>query len=122
MALNFRKLHPLYGVEVVGVDVAKPVGDTIFAEIRAALDEHSLLLFRGLDMTDERQIAFSERFGPLLRATSNNPGGGTPFSRQSNLDIKSGAFIPAGDKRMRYQKANEQFHSDGSYRVVPALC
>ena len=67
MALNFRKLHPLYGVEVVGVDVAKPVGDTIFAEIRAALDEHSLLLFRGLDMTDERQIAFSERFGQQSR-------------------------------------------------------
>src|SRR3546814_16179541 len=72
--------------------------------------------------SDLRQIAFSVRFGPLLRATSNNPGGGTPFSRQSNLDIKSGAFIPADDKRMRYQKANEQFHSDGYYRVVPALC
>ncbi len=122
MALNLRKLHPLYGVEIVGVDVAKPVDDATFAEIRAALDEHSLLLFRGLDMTDERQIAFSERFGPLLRATSNNPGGGTPFSRQSNLDIKTGERIPADDKRMRYQKANEAFHSDGSYRVVPSLC
>ena len=122
MALDLRKLHPMYGVEVVGVDVAKPVADAVFAEIRAALDEHSLLLFRGLDMTDERQIAFSERFGPLLRATSNNLTGGTPFSRQSNLDVKTGAFIPADDKRMRYQKANEQFHSDGSYRVVPSLC
>lgn len=122
MPLEFRRLHPLYGVEIVGVDVAKPVADDVFAEIRAALDEHSLLLFRGLDMTDERQIAFSERFGPLLRATSNNPTGGTPFSRQSNLDVKTGAFIPADDKRMRYQKANEQFHSDGSYRVVPSLC
>jgi alpha-ketoglutarate-dependent 2,4-dichlorophenoxyacetate dioxygenase len=122
MALKLRKLHPLYGVEVIGVDVAKPVDDAVFREIRAALDEHSLLLFRGLDMTDERQIAFSERFGPLLRATSNNPGGGTPFSRQSNLDMKTGQFIPADDKRMRYQKANEGFHSDGSYRVVPSLC
>jgi len=122
MTLKTRKLHPLYGVEILGVDVAKPVGDATFAEIRAALDAHSLLLFRGLDMTDERQIAFSERFGPLLKATSNNPSGGTPFSRQSNLDMKTGEFIPADDKRMRYQKANEQFHSDGSYRVVPALC
>jgi alpha-ketoglutarate-dependent 2,4-dichlorophenoxyacetate dioxygenase len=122
MALTLRKLHPLYGVEIVGVDVAKPVDDATFAEIRTVLDEHSLLLFRGLDMTDERQVAFSERFGPLLRATSNNPGGGTPFSRQSNLDMKTGDFIPADDKRMRYQKANEAFHSDGSYRVVPALC
>ena len=122
MALQLRKLHPHYGVEILGVDVAKPVDDAVFAEIRAALDEHSLLLFRGLDMTDDRQIAFSERFGPLLKATSNNPSGGTPFSRQSNLDMKTGEFIPAADKRMRYQKANELFHSDGSYRVVPALC
>lgn len=122
MPLEFRSLHPLYGVEIVGVDVAGPVADGVFAEIRAALDDHSLLLFRGLDMTDDRQIAFSERFGPLLRATSNNPTGGTPFSRQSNLDVKTGDFIPADDKRMRYQKANEQFHSDGSYRVVPSLC
>lgn len=122
MPLKTRPLHPLYGVEIVGVDVAKPVDDATFAEIRAALDEYSLLLFRGLDMTDERQVAFSERFGPLLRATSNNPGGGTPFSRQSNLDIKTGERIPADDKRMRYQKANEAFHADGSYRVVPSLC
>lgn len=122
MPLQLRKLHPLYGVEILGVDVAKPVDDAVFDDIRAALDEHSLLLFRGLDMTDERQIAFSERFGSLLKATSNNPSGGTPFSRQSNLDMKTGEFIPADDKRMRYQKANEQFHSDGSYRVVPSLC
>jgi alpha-ketoglutarate-dependent 2,4-dichlorophenoxyacetate dioxygenase len=122
MALEIRNLHPLYGVEILGVDVAKPIDDRVFAEIRAALDEHSLLLFRGLDMTDDRQIAFSERFGHLLRATSNNPTGGTPFSRQSNLDVETGEFIPADDRRMRYQKANEQFHSDGSYRVVPALC
>jgi alpha-ketoglutarate-dependent 2,4-dichlorophenoxyacetate dioxygenase len=122
MTLELRNLHPMYGVEVVGVDVARPVDDATFAEIRMALDEHSLLLFRGLDMTDERQIAFSERFGPLLRATSNNLTGGTPFSRQSNLDVKTGEFIPADDRRMRYQKANEGFHSDGSYRVVPALC
>lgn len=122
MPLKTRPLHPLYGVEILGVDVAKTVDDATFAEIRAALDEHSLLLFRGLDMTDERQIAVSERFGPLLRATSNNPGGGTPFSRQSNLDMKTGEFIPPDDKRMRYQKANEQFHADGTYRVVPSLC
>jgi alpha-ketoglutarate-dependent 2,4-dichlorophenoxyacetate dioxygenase len=122
MALQTRALHPLFGVEIVGIDVTKPLDAATFAEIRAALDDHSLLLFRGLDMTDDRQVAFSERFGPLLRATSNNPGGGTPFSRQSNLDMKTGAFIPADDKRMRYQKANEAFHSDGSYRVVPSLC
>lgn len=122
MALQTRPLHPLYGVEIIGIDPIAPMDDANFADIRAALDTHSLLLFRSTDITDERQIAFSERFGGLLRSTSNNPSGGTPFSRQSNLDMKTGAFIPPDDKRMRYQKANEQFHSDGSYRVIPSLC
>ena len=122
MTLATRSLHPLYGIEILGVDVARPVDDATFAAIRAALDEHSLLLFRDLDLNDDRQLAFSERFGPILRATSNNPGGGTPFSRQSNLDIETGEMIPADDRRMIYQKANEFFHADGSYRAVPSLC
>src|SRR3546814_8039867 len=89
--MNIRKLHPLFGVEIIGIDVAKPIDDATFSEIRAIFEEYSLLLFRGLeDMTDERQVAFSERFGPLQKAFSANPGGGTPFSRQSNIDIRTG--------------------------------
>ena len=122
MALKTRSLHPLFGVEITGVDVTVPVDADVFAEIRAALDEHSLLLFRGATMTDDRQVAFSEMFGPVLKATSNNPGGGTPFSRQSNLDIATGEKIPPDDRRMVYQRANELWHSDSSYRAIPSLC
>ncbi len=122
MALQTRALHPLFGIEITGVDITKPIDDGVFAQIRAALDEHSLLLFRGAAMTDERQMAFSEHFGPVLTATSNNPGGGTPFSRQSNLDIATGEKIPADDRRMVYQQANALWHSDSSYRVIPSLC
>src|SRR3546814_710741 len=121
--MNIRKLHPLFGVEIIGIDVAKPIDDATFAEIRAIFEEYSLLLFRGLeDMTDERQVAFSERFGPLQKAFSANPGGGTPFSRQSNIDIRTGEVIPAQDRRMTYQLANRLWHTDGSYRTNPALC
>ncbi len=122
MTLKTHMLHPLFGVEISDVDITKPIDDGVFADIRAALDDHSLLLFRGAMMTDERQVVFSERFGPVLKATSNNPGGGTPFSRQSNLDIATGERIPPDDRRMVYQRANELWHSDSSYRVIPSLC
>ena len=64
MSLTTRKLHPLVGAEIVGVDV-KTVDEATFAEIAAAFNEHSVLLFRGQSLTDEQQIAFSRRFGPL---------------------------------------------------------
>ena len=51
-----------------------------------------------------------------------NPAAGTPFARQSNLDIKTGEFIPADDRRMVYQQANMLWHSDSSFKPVPSLC
>ena len=50
------------------------------------------------------------------------PAAGTPFARQSNLDIKTGEFIPVDDRRMIYQLANMLWHSDSSFKPVPALC
>ena len=39
--------------------------DDAYKEVRAAFEEHSVLLFRGQDVTDEGQIAFSRGFGSL---------------------------------------------------------
>ena len=51
-----------------------------------------------------------------------NPAAGTPFARQSNLDIKTGEVIPPDDRRMVYQLANMLWHSDSSFKPVPSLC
>jgi alpha-ketoglutarate-dependent 2,4-dichlorophenoxyacetate dioxygenase len=51
-----------------------------------------------------------------------NPAAGTPFARQSNLDIKTGEVIPPDDRRMIYQLANMLWHSDSSFNPVPSLC
>ena len=51
-----------------------------------------------------------------------NPAAGTPFARQSNLDIKTGEVIPPDDRRMIYQLANMLWHSDSSFKPVPSLC
>jgi alpha-ketoglutarate-dependent 2,4-dichlorophenoxyacetate dioxygenase len=122
IALTTRPLHPLFGVEIVGVDLTAPLDDATFAAIRAAFEEHSLLLFRNQALDDAAQIAFSERFGPLETTVKANPAGGTPFARQSNLDIRTGEVIPPDDRRMVYQKANYFWHTDSSFKRVPSLC
>src|SRR4029077_17116816 len=68
------------------------------------------------------QIAFSRHFGALEVTRSMNPAAGTPFARQSNLDIKTGEVIPPDDRRMVYQLANMLWHSDSSFKPVPSLC
>lgn len=122
MTLTIRQLHPLFCAEIGGVDTGQKMDDATFAEIRAALDEYSVLVFRDQSLDDARQIAFSTRFGPLEMAGKANPAVGTYFARQSNLDIQTGDLIPAEDRRMIYQKGNYLWHSDSSFRAVPSLC
>ncbi|QQS12167.1 MAG: TauD/TfdA family dioxygenase [Rhodospirillales bacterium] len=122
MTLTFRKLHPRFGVEITGVDLSKPVDTPTFGQIRAAFEEHSVLLFRDQRLDDEKQIAFSRLFGPLETTVSANPAAGTAFARQSNIDIDTGEVIPPGDRRMIYQKANYFWHTDSSFKRIPALC
>jgi alpha-ketoglutarate-dependent 2,4-dichlorophenoxyacetate dioxygenase len=122
MPITITPLHPLFCAEIAGVDTGAAMDDRTFAEIRAALDEYSVLVFHDQSLDDEKQTAFSRRFGPLEIAGKANPGVGTPFARQSNLDVATGAIIPPEDRRMIYQKGNYLWHSDSSFRAVPSLC
>jgi alpha-ketoglutarate-dependent 2,4-dichlorophenoxyacetate dioxygenase len=111
-----------FAARIDGVDITCPVDEPTWADIRAAFEEHSVLVFRGQALDDDAQIAFSRRFGGLEVTRSMNPAAGTPFARQSNLDIKTGEVIPPDDRRMIYQLANMLWHSDSSFKEVPSLC
>ncbi len=122
MTLTITPLTPVFGARITGADIANPLDEGDFTEIRMALDTYSILIFPNQPMDDEQQIAFSERFGPLQWTGSANPAVGTPFARQSNIDIKTDATIPADDRRMFYQKANMLWHADSSFKAIPSLC
>ena len=122
MPIAVTRLTPHFAARIDGADITRALDDRTWQDIRAAFDEHSVLLFRGQSLDDEQQIAFSKRFGALEVTRSMNPAAGTPFARQSNLDIKTGEVIPTDDRRMIYQLANMLWHSDSSFKPVPSLC
>src|SRR5216110_371191 len=122
MTITVSRLAPSFAARIDGADITRPLPDATWAQIRAAFEEHSVLLFRGQPLDDEQQIAFSRRFGNLEVTRSINPAAGTPFARQSNLDSRTGEVIPPDDRRMVYQLANMLWHSDSSFKPVPSLC
>jgi alpha-ketoglutarate-dependent 2,4-dichlorophenoxyacetate dioxygenase len=121
MALQTRPLQSCFGVELVGVDVRK-VDDAMFAEIVAAFEEHSVLLFRGQQIGDEEQIAFTRRFGPLettIRTINSVAKVAPEISYLANVDADD-QLIPKGDKRNLFNAGNQMWHSDSSFKRVPA--
>ena len=58
-------IHPCLGARVEGVDLAGPLDEVTFQRIFDAFQEHSVLVFQDQRLTDEQQMTFSRRFGPL---------------------------------------------------------
>ena len=115
-------LHSVFAAEVSGVDLSRPLDDATFERIAVAFDDHSMLVFRGQALTDEQQMAFSERWGPL-ETTVRTLGGedrlGAHIVDLSNTD-PDGKLMGWEDRRMLYQSGNQLWHSDSSFKPVPA--
>jgi alpha-ketoglutarate-dependent taurine dioxygenase len=63
--MQITPLHPCFGARIDGVDLARPLDDATFQQVHDAFQEHSVLVFPDQRLTDEQQMAFSRRFGPL---------------------------------------------------------
>ena len=59
MAITVTPLTPCFAARIGGADITRPLDDETWSEIRAAFDEHSVLVFGGPGLDDEQQIAFS---------------------------------------------------------------
>jgi alpha-ketoglutarate-dependent 2,4-dichlorophenoxyacetate dioxygenase len=114
-------LGPGFAAELRGVTLAEiAANDAAYKEARAAFEEHSVLVFRGQDVTDEAQIAFSRRFGPLEVTPTASPGAGTHLVILSTMD-KDGKVVPADHRIALRNKANQLWHTDSTFKSVPAL-
>jgi alpha-ketoglutarate-dependent 2,4-dichlorophenoxyacetate dioxygenase len=115
-------LGPGFGVEVRGAGLADVAArDDVYAAVRAAFEEHSVLVFRRQPITDELQVAFSQRFGPLEVAKAASLGVGTPFSILTNIDRDTGKLVPPDHKESLRSRANQLWHTDSSFKAPPAL-
>lgn len=63
--IEVRPMSGAIGAEIAGVDLAQPIDDATFAEIRRAFLDHLMIAFRGQDLSPESQKAFARRFGML---------------------------------------------------------
>ena len=124
MAIELAPLHPTLGAELRGVDLTRPVGPQVFAEIDAAFNRHGILVFPEQPVTDEQQLEFSRLFGPL----EVNPNyAGTKMRLRadvadiSNLDAE-GRVLARDDRRNLFNLGNQLWHTDSSFKRVPARC
>ena len=71
--LGIRKLTARIGAEITGLDPGLELDPDAVAAVRAALNEHKALVFRGISLDDEGQQRFAGYFGALTTAHPTVP-------------------------------------------------
>jgi alpha-ketoglutarate-dependent 2,4-dichlorophenoxyacetate dioxygenase len=126
MSLLIHQIHPVFVGEVSGVDCREPLGPDVVAAIEAGMDQYAVLVFRDQRVTDEQQLAFTRQFGKLenyatpghIKKASESrlaPG----IADFSNLD-RTGGIMSDQDRVWFFKLADRLWHSDSSFRPVPA--
>jgi alpha-ketoglutarate-dependent 2,4-dichlorophenoxyacetate dioxygenase len=125
MSISIRQIHPVFVGEVEGVDLRQPLSAEEVAAIEAGMDRYAVLVFHDQPLSDEQQVAFSRNFGEIELAVGSNVT--RPEDRRipveladiSNLDRDNQVFA-RDDRRRMFNLGNELWHSDSSFRAIPA--
>lgn len=114
-------LHAAFGAEIRGAGLIDVVSsDAVYQAVREAFEHHSVLLWRGQNVTDDLQAAASRAFGPLEITKVGSLGEGTVFGRITNIG-PDGEPVPADHRQALVGKANALWHTDSSFKQTPAL-
>ena len=125
MSVSIRQIHPSFVGDVDGIDVREPLTPENLAAIEESMDRYAVLIFHDQAVTDEQQIAFTRNFGTIERAISNSITKvvgrrlSTEMADVSNL-AHHDRIVARDDRRRLFDLANRLWHSDSSFRVVPA--
>ncbi|TMQ23898.1 MAG: TauD/TfdA family dioxygenase [Candidatus Rokuibacteriota bacterium] len=125
MSMSLRQVGPCLAAEVDGLDLTRPLSPEAVAAIHAGMDTYAVLVFHDQKLDDEQQLVFTRSLGEIEHAIGTSlrapdelrlP---TTFADVSNLDKDQKVFARA-DRRRLFALGNRLWHSDSSFKAIPA--
>jgi alpha-ketoglutarate-dependent 2,4-dichlorophenoxyacetate dioxygenase len=118
--MSLISLGPSFAAELRGVDLIDvATNDAAYRAVREAFEEHSVILFRNQEISDDVQVAFSRAFAPLERTKAGSLCAGMLMS----ISPTSGraTLVAETDRQALANRANQLWHTDSSFKGTPAL-
>ncbi|HEY4172509.1 MAG TPA: TauD/TfdA family dioxygenase [Rhodopila sp.] len=125
MSITITELTPGFVGEVSGIDITQPLTAAQATELEAGMDRYAVLVYHDQRFTDDQQKAFSRNFGPL----EETAGGNVTKAADRRLDPEMADVSNLGadhkplardDRRRLFNLGNQLWHSDSSFRAIPA--
>lgn len=114
--MEVQPISPDFGAVLTGAPLAE-LPEGTFRQLLDAAHRYAVLVFPGQHLSDEEHLAFARRFGPLERALNSRSD--TRFSRLSSVR-SNGDLVQAGSSVARMLESNMVWHTDSSFKPIPA--
>ncbi len=122
--LSITPITPSFVAEVSGVDLREPLPAGVAAEIDAAMDRYGAVVFRDQALNDAQQRAFGEAFGTIEASRATVDAEKTRLQDKQINDISNlaadGTILAADARKRMFNLGNQLWHSDSSFKAVPA--
>ena len=119
MTIEITPLTPVFGARITGFDARDALDEATIVAIDRAIDDYSVLHLPGQPVTDDEQVAFTERFGPLEGTLPGAVGAGSKVARMSNY-LPDGTMKDPNGQKALFTRANIFWHTDSSFNPIPA--
>lgn len=122
--MEIRQLHRDFMADISGLDLSTPIDEATATKVREAIAVHAAGVVHGPTLTDEAQIAFAENFGPIegrngILDDSQKRRISARLADVSNIDEKDAVF-GENDRRRMFSLGNQLWHTDSSFKAIPA--
>ena len=113
-----KKLHDNFGVSIQNVTV-NSLSSNDKKKIIDLFEEYSLVVIKKQIITEQEQINFTKMFGELETTKPGTLGTNSNLVILTNIDL-NGNIVDTSHKQSKNDRANQQWHSDSSFKIKPA--
>ena len=113
-----KKLHDNFGISIENIDI-NSLSANEKKEIVDLFEEHSLVIIKKQVINEQEQIDFTKLFGELEVTKPGTLGTNSNLVILTNLD-ETGKVVDTDHKQSKNDRANQQWHSDSSFKIIPA--
>jgi len=112
MPVTIKAITPTVGLEIIGMTANQLVEPDTAAEAQHALDEHGVVVYREVNISDEQLLAFSRLLGKLVVQ---------PTGEHHYPEIQTITLDPAKTNALlaSYRQGNFHWHIDGAIDEYP---
>ncbi len=118
MGFEIRPLDPI-GAEIRGIELARGLDEAELDRLRRSVVEHGVVVLRDQPMTPAQHVALGRRFGVPERGAFNEDTPDPDLILLTNRG-RDGRMLSPDDVRLRLVAINEGWHTDSSFREIPA--